>query len=134
MILDLIHWEIMDDHNEIKISILGNYFEFGNLSLNNLLSKFPDEIENLFELPLPVTFRQGNGIHLWLDWSESSSLISEKNAFRCFLTLSDRIFQGLTEICRLKNEYSVQIIGGDHFPPNMLQLLTQRIQTQFRVT
>ena len=124
--------KISDEQSRFEIDIKGNFSSHFNEIFETFFGDFL-EGEDFFLTPLPVQFRKGEKVYLWVDWSESETVKSNNFKQQFQLSIADRIFQSANEICRHTNEYSIEIIIAKKINPVWIEKISERLSRSFTV-
>ena len=123
---------ISDEEKKFVIDLKGNFCDFFSDPFESHFSEYLLG-EDFFLTPLPIQFRKGDGIYLWVDWSESALLMSNTFKQQFQLTILDRVYQSANEICRHTNDYSVQIILEKNIDQTWMEQIKMRLEHSFSV-
>lgn len=133
MILYLPSCFITDDEKKYSIDIKGNFESVYRQSFNDCFSEFR-ETSDFFLTPLPIQFRKGDDVFIWVDWNESQPADYTTLREQFQLTIEDRIFQAANEICRHTNDYLIRIISEKTVAPGWTEKIKERLERGFTVT
>ena len=135
MVIDFHRQVVQSADQSLLISLAGNFSDHFPFPFAHVISESFHFDPDQFILPLPVQFRKGDSIYLWIDWTEAATNPNSPDSqIRIQLTLLDRIFQACNEICRHTNEYSIQIQGADLAAKSFLDTLVKRCSPAFEIT